>query len=1036
MAAKTGNDLFIVDNSDEDWKVLNYLAEWSEISHKFDIATGYFEIGALLALDGKWQKLDHIRILMGDEVTKRTHRALAEGLSRVGQLLDDSIEREKQKNDFLTGVDQIVQAIASGKIQCRVYAKKKFHAKAYITHSKLAVVGSSALVGSSNFTYPGLTGNVELNVQLRREVEELQQWFDAHWNEAEDASAEVLKVMERQTRNYLPFEVYAKSLQAYFNNYEETAGDWERHQSRMYPVLDQYQRDGYGSLLKIGNKYGGAFLCDGVGLGKTFVGLMLIERLVKFERKKVLLIVPKSGREPVWESSLRTYLPELFGDFSNLVLINHTDLQRGGDWHEKIQRLKEQADVVVIDEAHHFRNPSTKKETSRYWQMQDLAKDKTVFMLTATPINNRLIDLQHLIEHFTQREPSHFKDTLGIHSLPGHFRKLEKELGKRMGSELLQGELAGVETGDILSQDSLFRELVVQRSRAYVRQSQITAGAKAALFPTREAPKVADYSVKKTYGKLLNMVEKAFNKKQPLFTLPMYYPLAYSKVPVEDGFEDNRQKQVVGLIRILFLKRFESSASAFESSCQQLLRKVMAFIQVNSTTKHEQAALERWRIHQEELLGDVQRRQHQLFEEGGEDEVEQDEDVIPEEMLAAVELLDREKFDVSQMLSESLQDLNQLAEFLNELRQFKPSHDDKLRALIQLLKSDPVLKKHKVMIFSEFSATARYLAKELEKAGIKGVDQIDSGTKRSRSDVIRQFAPYYNNMTSQTLADKGHAETRILIATDVLSEGLNLQDATRLINYDLHWNPVRLMQRIGRVDRRMNPDIEKKLVKDHPEVKPIRGTVEYWNFLPPGELDELLNLYKKVSNKTLLISKTLGIEGKKLLRPEDDFAALRDFDHQFEGEPTALETMHLEYQRLLASHSDLPERLQALPGRVFSGKQHIQPGTQAVFFCFALPGKDNTVTDPQLEADAWTLSAGRTVWLLLDLKSGKVIEDAAAIDTVIHCEPETPRHCQIVQSTLSEARAKVEKHLKNAYFKHVQAPVGVTSTLLAWMELN
>lgn len=1036
MSAKTGNDLFIVDNSDEDWKVLNYLAEWSEISHKFDIATGYFEIGALLALDGKWQKLDHIRILMGDEVTKRTHRALAEGLSRVGQLLDDSIEREKQRNDFLTGVDQIVQAIASGKIQCRVYAKKKFHAKAYITHSKLAVVGSSALVGSSNFTYPGLTGNVELNVQLRREVEELQQWFEAHWDEAEDASAEVLKVMERQTRNYLPFEVYAKSLQAYFNNYEETAGDWERHQSRMYPVLDQYQRDGYGSLLKIGNKYGGAFLCDGVGLGKTFVGLMLIERLVKFERKKVLLIVPKSGREPVWESSLRTYLPELFGDFSNLVLINHTDLQRGGDWHEKIQRLKEQADVVVIDEAHHFRNPSTKKETSRYWQMQDLAKDKTVFMLTATPINNRLIDLQHLIEHFTQREPSHFKDTLGIHSLPGHFRKLEKELGKRMGSELLQGELAGVETGDILSQDSLFRELVVQRSRAYVRQSQITAGAKAALFPTREAPKVADYSVKKTYGKLLSMVEKAFNKKQPLFTLPMYYPLAYSKVPVEDGFEDNRQKQVVGLIRILFLKRFESSASAFESSCQQLLRKVMAFIQVNSTTKHEQAALERWRIHQEELLGDVQRRQHQLFEEGGEDEVEQDEDVIPEEMLAAVELLDREKFDVSQMLSESLQDLNQLAEFLNELRQFKPSHDDKLRALIQLLKSDPVLKKHKVMIFSEFSATARYLAKELEKAGIKGVDQIDSGTKRSRSDVIRQFAPYYNNMTSQTLADKGHAETRILIATDVLSEGLNLQDATRLINYDLHWNPVRLMQRIGRVDRRMNPDIEKKLVKDHPEVKPIRGTVEYWNFLPPGELDELLNLYKKVSNKTLLISKTLGIEGKKLLRPEDDFAALRDFDHQFEGEPTALETMHLEYQRLLASHPDLPERLQALPGRVFSGKQHIQPGTQAVFFCFALPGKDNTVTDPQLEADAWTLSAGRTVWLLLDLKSGKVIEDAAAIDTVIHCEPETPRHCQIVQSTLSEARAKVEKHLKNAYFKHVQAPVGVTSTLLAWMELN
>ena len=290
------------------------------------------------------------------------------------------------------------------------------------------------------------------------------------------------------------------------------------------------------------------------------------------------------------------------------------------------------------------------------------------------------------------------------------------------------------------------------------------------------------------------------------------------------------------------------------------------------------------------------------------------------------------------MLSESLQDLDQLAEFLNELRQFKPAHDDKLRALIDLLKTDPVLKKHKVMIFSEFMATARYLAAELEKAGIKGIDQIDSATKRSRGDVIRQFAPYYNGMTSKDLADKGHSETRVLIATDVLSEGLNLQDATRLINYDLHWNPVRLMQRIGRVDRRMNPEIEKKLVKDHPEVKAIRGTVEYWNFLPPGELDELLNLYKKVSNKTLLISKTLGIEGKKLLKPDDDFAALRDFDHSYEGEPTSLETMHLEYQRLLAVHPDLPARLEALPGRVFSGKAHLQPGTQAVFFCYALPG--------------------------------------------------------------------------------------------------
>ena len=126
-------------------------------------------------------------------------------------------------------------------------------------------------------------------------------------------------------------------------------------------------------------------------------------------------------------------------------------------------------------------------------------------------------------------------------------------------------------------------------------------------------------------------------------------------------------------------------------------------------------------------------------------------------------------------------------------------------------------------------------------------------------------------------------ETRILISTDVLSEGLNLQDATRLINYDLHWNPVRLMQRIGRVDRRMDPDVETATARRPSGPGRMRGKVVYWNFLPPDELDELLTLYARVSHKTLRISKTFGIEGKKLLKPEDDYEALKDFTHAYEG---------------------------------------------------------------------------------------------------------------------------------------------------------
>ena len=135
-----GSDLFIVDNSDQDWKVRNYLHEWADLAHKFDIATGYFEISALLALDGQWQKLEKIRILMGDEVSRRTKKALLAGIETAKQILDDSIEKEKERNDFLSGVPAIVDAIRKAQIECRIYTKEKFHAKAYITHAKHAVI--------------------------------------------------------------------------------------------------------------------------------------------------------------------------------------------------------------------------------------------------------------------------------------------------------------------------------------------------------------------------------------------------------------------------------------------------------------------------------------------------------------------------------------------------------------------------------------------------------------------------------------------------------------------------------------------------------------------------------------------------------------------------------------------------------------------------------------------------------------------------------------------------------------------------------
>src|SRR2546426_1736140 len=502
----TPGELFIVDNSDSDWKGLRYLEEWTEFAGAFDIATGFFEIGALLGLEGKWQKLEKVRILMGDEISHRTRQAILEALRQtVTEKLDASIENEKERNDFLEGVPAIVEALKSGQIECRVYSKRKFHAKAYITHPRVAVIGSVALVGSSNFTVPGLTQNIELNIQIRAagDVARLQEWYERHWQEAEPVTEEIVRVVERQIAEYTPFQVYAKALQELFKSRELPPESWEQTESQMYPLLDQYQREAYHALLKISHQHRGALLCDGVGLGKTFVGLLLIERLVMRERKRVALIVPKSGRVAVWERSLKKYLPHLRGDFSNLVVFNHTDLMRSGaDMPERMQRIKELADVIIIDEAHHFRNRGLANVAglvrSRYWQLYSIAENKALFMLTATPVNNHLTDFQHLIELFSRVEnPAAFATTLGIHALPAYFQKLEKLLlqivsGKAFG-ELF--EHTQVEADQLLFDDKLFRELVVQRSRAYVRESQKQHGGNEVLFPEKEPPKVVEYSV-------------------------------------------------------------------------------------------------------------------------------------------------------------------------------------------------------------------------------------------------------------------------------------------------------------------------------------------------------------------------------------------------------------------------------------------------------------------------------------------------------------------------------------------------------------
>lgn len=1025
-------NLYTVDNSSEEQSVKNYLRDWCSVSKQMDIATGYLEIGGLLELDSHWQELDKIRIILGNEVTKRTQAVIQEAVNALLLRLKNSVDTEQEKNEFLLGVPAILEALKTGKIECRVFDKSKFHAKAYITYFRdeyrnqfiqsMNIPAGYALVGSSNFTKAGLTQNIELNVQIKDDVEQLQDWFNEHWEQGVDITEAVLEVIEKHCKEYSPYDVYLRSMFEYFKTREETISEWENHDSVIYPGLAQYQRDGYNSMVEIANRYNGAFCCDGVGLGKTYIGMMLIERFVKKERKNVVLIVPASARISVWETTIKKYIPEILEGFYPFKIINHTDLLLEKNAN-LMDQIAQQAEIVVIDEAHHFRN----RASNRYRKLFDMmaqGPEKQMFMLTATPINNSFLDLQHLIELFTHRQDDFFAAApLGIHSLQGHFKKMEAKLASSTSSS----EDADV-ADDVFRGDPLVNQLVVQRSRAYVKRSLSATEGDNVLFSYRQPPTVANYSLKLSYGKLIDDFMRSFYRKDKetgkpiaILSLAVYSPYEdeyfigdKSKI---DDMVSGRQAQIVNLIRQLLLKRFESSIAAFEETCIKIYIRLRKFL-VDYKCYGNSRIIDRLLVKHSDVWSYIEK----FIENSTQSTIEDVEDDLPEYVWEVNDDFDVSEFDIRAMLDDTILDMEVLAEFIEDMMEFTPDKDDKIRELKRILTEDSRVAGKKVIIFSEYRATALYILRELEKAGFKNLYEVDGQSKDNRHDMVQRFAPYYNDKSSSTV----HDEIQILIATDVLAEGLNLQDASCLINYELHWNPVRLMQRIGRVDRRRNAEIEARLLSDHPELAADRDNAYYWNFLPPEELEKLLSLYRTVSKKTLRISKTFGIEGKKLLTPEDDYEALKDFNSQYEGEASGDEIIALAYQELLANNPNYESEIALLPKKMFSGK--LSENAKGYFFCYELPVK-------KANGD-WSNGDGLYRWYLLDSTSGTVIQQPYEIWNAIKCNPETERLLAVTEETFSEYRKIIESYIKKSYMRAVQAPAGIKPRLVTWMQLN
>jgi hypothetical protein len=662
---------------------------------------------------------------------------------------------------------------------------------------------------------------------------------------------------------------------------------------------------------------------------------------------------------------------------------------------------------------------------------------KKLFLLTATPINNSLLDLKNQIDLFAQRDDKFFsKAPIGINSLTGYFNKKEKELHKIAGAT--PDEISNDVTRDILGSEELFKNIIVQRSRSYVKASIVLENStKKIKFPTRENPQVVPYSLEKIYGPLLAKVNKVFDSDKPLLRLPVYslydkdkkgnYLYYLGDVNDLDLMDIGRSMQVVALIRVLLLKRLESSVVAFRDTCENLLLKLISFVE-----KHDEDTAKRWLGTNEDRINAIKANRNIEYNEDDE------EDTLPEELKIIWNDLDKTKFNVGKIVLDTMLDLERLVDFLSDLDNFDYKKDDKIQSLIKLLNNDVDLKQEKVIIFTEFMSTARYLKNTLEEYKFQDLLEIDSSYKGDRGQVIKRFAPFYNKTSVNELHEKGETEIRILIATDVLSEGINLQDARLLINYDLHWNPVRLMQRIGRVDRRMDPIIEEKIKLQYPHLAAKRGIAKYWNFLPPDELNEILSLYKKVTNKTLRISKVFGIENKKLLRGDDDYETLKDFNHEYEGETSKGEEIKLKYQKTLVDDPSLEEKLNAFPLKVFSGKETVKTDNKGVFLCYRLPinikNADGTTK--------WSFDDGQTNWYFYSFGKNEIITDFILINEIISCEKDEKRIIKMDKPYLIKIKSTIEKHIKNSYHRDNQIPVvdeegnSLNAILITWMEVN
>ena len=863
----------IIDNRTE--KLVDHLNQILGTSERARFAVGYLFLSGLTSVAKRLLNLKELRLLIGNTTNRETVEMLAEGYRRLdlaaeeiekqvypkrtetGKMaqetagnLRNSVELMDQTDEAQDLIAGLIRMIEEKRLKVRVYTKGRLHAKAYICdYGKVFdLVGKEierhekgiAVVGSSNLTLAGLTHNTELNVvvQGNQNHAELVRWFDELWKEAQEFDETLMAELKESwaAAQVRPYDIYMKTLYALVRDRLEAEDEAELlWDDDIFRTLASFQKVAVRQAVQMVRDFGGAFVSDVVGLGKSYIGAAIVKHFERTDHARPLIVCPAP-------------LKEMWDRYNEVYQLNARVLSMGflrEDEDEGVSRLLNDVmykdrDFVLVDESHNLRHP----DTQRYKVVQTfLSTGRRCCFLTATPRNKSAWDVYHQIKLFHPDDRTDLP--VDPPNLKEYFKLIDKSerklpdllaniLVRRTRQHILRWYGFDAETHEPVDPNR-FQDYLQGTRKAYV----LVAG-KHQFFPKRDLETI-EYSIEDTYQGLYQELRGYLGKprKGKPTKAVSDGELTYARYGLWHYVAPEKQKKepytslqraganLRGLMRILLFKRFESSVYAFRETVTRLLRIHRTFV-----TSLDQG-----------FVPAGEDAQYILYESDAQEEAD-----LIDALREVSKRYEAADFDLKTLRAHIEHDIELLERILKLVSPITAEKDAKLQTLKKRLAEKP-LKGAKRLIFTQYADTAKYLYANLNPGGRDPTIEVIFSGDKSKEKIVGRFAPKAN---PEYRFGKDEAELMTVIATDVLAEGLNLQDCDNIINYDLHWNPVRLIQRFGRIDR---------IGSEH---ECIFG----FNFLPETGIEANLKLHEKLERRIQEIHDTIGEDSEILDRTE------------------------------------------------------------------------------------------------------------------------------------------------------------------------